>query len=67
MLTSFIRSKVTRKLPRTIFQCYNPGTLISFAVQNLLRLFILSRVLKIDKLEGAYQKRNLGIFFYTIE
>lgn len=43
---------------------YHPGTFISLAIENYRRLIIFSRVMIPDKLEGALQMGNLGIFSY---
>lgn len=44
---------------------YHSGT--KFLMQNPSSSFIFSYVLKPDKLEGAYQMRNLGIFLFLDE
>lgn len=56
MLKTFLHSEVTWNA-FTIFKCYHSGT--KFLMQNPSSSFIFSYVLKPDKLEGAYQRRNL--------
>lgn len=47
----------------TIFQSYHPGTFMSLALQNFLILFILSCVLKSDKLDGGVSGKKSWDFF----
>lgn len=56
--------------PRTVYQRYHPraGTFMSLAMQYPRRLYMLSYVLKSDKLEEEFQRRNLKIslIYYLI-
>lgn len=51
---------------RTICQCYHRETFISLAMQSSRRLFIFNCVLKADKLQGVFERRNL-VKFYSIK
>lgn len=46
------------RIPHTIFHHYHQGTFMSVAKQNPSRLFILSHVLKPDKLQGDFSKEK---------
>lgn len=65
MLTCVFHLKVL-ETPRTIFYCYYPGHFhVVCAMKNLRRLFIFSRGLKSDKIEGVFlneQCLNSGVY-----
>lgn len=68
MFISFLHSEVAQNtLHNFSTLIYHLGTFISLAMENPCRLIIISRVLKYDKIEGAFKGKILVFFFYSIE
>lgn len=65
--TSFLYSEVTQNtLHNFSTLIYHLDTFISLAMENPCRLIIISRVLKYDKIEGAFKGKILVFFFILL-